>query len=77
MITNRWQFSLRALLFAITVLAVLIALVANHPKLALGLGLFAVCFLELVVWFVPAFMDLRGPKTTEEVRRERQIQNFK
>jgi hypothetical protein len=73
MTTNRWQFSLRALLIVVTLMAIGIALTAHHPKVVIGLGLFAAWVLEVVAWFVPAFLDLRGPKTTEQVRREKKL----
>ena len=68
------QFSLRSLLIVTTVLAVLIAMVANHLKVVIGLALAAMWLLEVASWlypFVAPFKDLRGSKTTGQVKRER------
>jgi hypothetical protein len=68
------QFSLRSLLIVTTVLAVLIAIVANHWKVLIGIALASMWLFELAGWlyeFVAPFKDLRGPKTTGQVKRER------
>ena len=71
---RRFQFSLRSLLIVTTVLAVLIAIVANHWKVLIGIALAAMWLLELAGWLyesVAPFKDLRGPKTAGQVKRER------
>jgi hypothetical protein len=71
---RRFQFSLRSLLIVTTVLAVLIAIVANHWKVLIGIALASMWLLELAGWlyeFVAPFKDLQGAKTTGQVKRER------
>jgi hypothetical protein len=71
---RRFQFSLQALLIVTTVLAVLIAMVANHWKMLIGIALAAVWVFEFAGWlyeFAVPFKELEGPKTTGQVKRER------
>jgi hypothetical protein len=71
---RRFQFSLRSLLIVTTVLAVLIAMVANHWKVLIGIAMALMWLLDFAGWlyeFVAPFKDLRGSKTTGQVRRER------
>ncbi|HEX2477273.1 MAG TPA: hypothetical protein VHK01_21130 [Lacipirellulaceae bacterium] len=74
MTNPRIQFSLRSLLIATTVLAVLTAMVANHFKVLIGSAVAAMWILELASWFHPfvaAFKELEGPKASGQVKRER------
>jgi hypothetical protein len=72
---RRFQFSLRTLLIATTILAVLTAMVANYPNVMIAIGLFALWLLDIELWlswwFSP-LKDLRPLTTTDELRR-RQI----
>jgi uncharacterized membrane protein len=74
---RRFQFSLRTLLIATTIFAVLTAVEASFPRVIMGLamwlmgiGFFITCY------FAPFKEDLEGPKTTEQVRHERRAQNL-
>lgn len=70
MTRSRWQYSLRTLLLVMTVVAVVIAFVAHHLLLVMGLVVFALAVLEVAIELLPAFLELEGPKTTRQIRRE-------
>jgi hypothetical protein len=79
MTTKLPRFSLRTLLIATTVLAVLTAVVANFPNIFIALAMLVLWLLDIgcFVDFYIAFKDLEGPKTTEQVRREQRAQDLK
>ena len=71
MTKRRFQFSLRTLLIATTVLAVATAMLANHMDFMIAIAMFALWLLDIGSWLswfgTERFSDLQGRKTTEQV----------
>jgi hypothetical protein len=80
MLTKPPRFSLRTLLIATTILAVLTAVLANFPNVIIALAMLVLWLLDVGClvdfYFGPFKEDLEGPKTTEQVRRERRAQGL-
>jgi hypothetical protein len=71
---RRFQFSLRTLFIATSILAVLTAMLANFPSFMIAIALVAFWLLDITWWFSWYFSplkDFRPLTTTEELRRRK------
>jgi hypothetical protein len=69
-----YQFSLRTLLIATSILAMITAMLANFPNFMIAIAMLALWLLDIgswASWYFAPLTDLRSLKTTEELRRSK------